>query len=149
MSSKDRFLVTSFLHRVYKTQPGLALTNSLTVQRFSFRTYEISDRKDSRWNNVRAYLARYRVIVGPWRVCASRFLDAVTRREKKGARNDNRRGGEEKIRQFAILTSVLNIVAALFPAESTTVVKRTLLPDGRKERTKPRFNISAQLRQSV
>lgn len=79
-------------------------------------------------------------------------INAVTRQEKKKKKNpcnDNRQGGKEKIRQFAILTSVLNIVAALFPAESTTVVKRALLPGGRKERTKPRFNISAQLRQSV
>jgi len=52
VSAKDRFLVTSFLHRVYKTQPGLALTNSLTEQRFSFRTHEISDRKDSQRNSA-------------------------------------------------------------------------------------------------
>lgn len=52
VSTKDRFLVTSFLHRVYKTQPGLALTNSLTEQRFSFRTHEISDRKDSQRNSA-------------------------------------------------------------------------------------------------
>lgn len=58
-------------------------------------------------------------------------------------------GRRENPRQFAILTSVLNIVPALFPAESTTVVKRALLPGGRKERTKPRFNISVRLRQSV
>lgn len=134
---------------MYKTQPGLALTNSLTVQRFSFRTHEISDRKDSRWNNVRAYLAvpSYCRSLASLRV--AHFLMRSRVEKKKGACNNNRGGGEEKIRQFAILTSVLNIVAALFPAESTTVVKRTLLPDGRKERTKPRFNISAQLRQSV
>lgn len=57
VSTKDRFLVTSFLHRVYKTQPGLALTNSLTEQRFSFRTHEISDRKRPRDEIARAHLA--------------------------------------------------------------------------------------------
>lgn len=60
VSAKDRFLVTSFLHRVYKTQPGLALTNSLTEQRFSFRTHEISDRKDRQRNS--AYIFNINVV---------------------------------------------------------------------------------------
>lgn len=63
VSTKDRFLVTSFLHRVYKTQPGLALTNSLTEQRFSFRTHEIFDRKDSRQNSAYIFIVNVAVVV--------------------------------------------------------------------------------------
>lgn len=113
---------------MYKTQSGLALTNSLTVQRFSFRTHEISDRKDRirDGNNVHAYLAVPSYCRFTLRECVVYRCGHAPR--KKKAYNDNRQGGKEKIRQFAILTSVLNIVAALFPAESTTVVKRSLLP---------------------
>lgn len=122
-----------------RLQPGLALTNSLTEQRFSVRTAYVRDfprRGGSRSSPLNAAFTSTHThtsheverenTLDVLRRVRSKIRDRVSTERKERATQraagylplpPSPACGEEKIRQFAILTSVLNIVAALYPGE--------------------------------